>query len=142
MQIVIMRKQLPLLAAAFFSFLISTQVFAQLSLTNSPYQQSFDGIGSGLPTGWEVRTGATASAFGTSATPVTTATAWNSTSGNFRNVASANGLVSTSTSTEQNNSTNRAIAVRQTGSFGDPGAAFYLQLQNTASKTGFKLSFQ
>lgn len=137
-----MRKQLPLLATVLLFCSFTFQLSAQLSLTSSPYQQSFDGIGTGLPTGWEVRTGATASALGTTATPVTTATAWNSTSGNFRNVASANGLTSSSTSTEQSTSTNRALAVRQTGTFGDPGAAFYLQLQNTASKTGFKLNFQ
>lgn len=142
MQIVIMRRQLPILATILLASLFTLPLGAQLSLTTSPYQQNFDGIGGGLPTGWEVRTGATASALGTNATPVTTATAWNSTSGNFRNVASANGLTSTSTSTDQNNSTNRALAVRQTSSFGDNSASFYLQLQNTASKTGFKLSFQ
>lgn len=137
-----MRKMLPLLAAVLLSVFVFSNLHAQLSLTNSPYQQSFDGIGSGLPTGWEVRTGATPSALGNAATFANSATSWLTTTGNFRNVASASGLSSSSTSAEQSGSSNRALAVRQTGSFGDPGAAFYLQLQNTTSKTGFKLSFQ
>ncbi len=115
--------------------------YAQLSLSTSPYQQDFNAISGGLPTGWDVRTGATASSLGTAGTYVATATAWNSTTGNFRNAASATGLTSSSLTTDQAASTNRALAIRQTGSFGDPGGAFNLQIQNTTGKTGFKLTF-
>jgi hypothetical protein len=118
------------------------QVSAQVTLGTSPYFQDFNSISSGLPTGWSVRTGATASALGTTATLVTTNTAWNSTTGNFRNVAAASGLIATSTTIDQNNSVNRALAVRQTGSLGDPGAAFVLQVANTAGLTNFQLSFK
>ncbi|MCE2957912.1 MAG: choice-of-anchor J domain-containing protein [Flammeovirgaceae bacterium] len=114
----------------------------QVTLTTSPYTQDFNSISSGLPTGWTVRTGATGIALGTTSSFVTTNTAWNSTTGNFRNVASASGLTSTATTTDQGNSTNRALAVRQTGTLGDPGAAFVLQLANTTGFTNFQLSFR
>ncbi len=123
-------------------FLVSSKSTAQVTLTTSPYIQDFNLIGSGLPTGWTVRTGATASAIGTAATLVTAATSWSSTSGNFRNVASSNNLTSTATSTVQGNSTDRAIAIKQTGTFGDPGAAFALQLSNTSGLSNFSLSFK
>lgn len=113
----------------------------QVTLTTSPYTQDFNSISSGLPTGWTVRTGATGIALGTTGTFVTTNTAWNSTTGNFRNVASASGLTSTATTTDQGNSTNRALAVRQTGTLGDPGAAFVLQLANTTGFTNFSIEF-
>ncbi len=126
-----------------FSFLfLQIQVSAQVPLTSSPYFQDFNSIGSGLPTGWSVRTGASTSALGTIATLVTTNTAWNTTTGNFRNVAAASGLTATSTTTDQNNSVNRALAVRQTGSLGDPGAAFVFQLANTTGLSNFQLSFK
>lgn len=116
-------------------------VFGQLTLTTSPYVQNFDGIGTGLPTGWSVRTGATGSALGTTATLQTAATAWGVTSGNFRNVASATGLTAASDATAQAASTNRALAVRQTAGFGDNSAAFTLEIDNTSGKANFALSF-
>lgn len=125
----------------FFSLILSP-VFGQVSLVNSPYQQNFNNIADGLPAGWSVRTGATAGSAGTTATLVTAATAWNNFSGNFRNVASATGLDAASSVTDQGNSTNRALAVRQTSSFGDNGAAFTLQLANTSGKTAFSLGFK
>jgi trimeric autotransporter adhesin len=69
---------------------LSDKGFSQISLTSSPYSQNFNGIGSGLPTGWTVRTGASATALGTAATLTTTATSWASTTGQFNNAASAN----------------------------------------------------
>jgi len=129
--------------ALFFSVLcFQIQGSAQVTLTTSPYSQDFNSIGSGLPPGWSVRTGATATALGNAGTLVSAATAWNTTTGNFRNVAAAAGLTATSVSTDQNNSANRALAVRQTGSLGDPGAAFVLQLANTSGLTNFQLSFK
>ena len=116
------------------------QLFSQVTLpSGTNYSQNFDGIGSGLPTGWTVRTGANSSSRGTTASFTTTTTTWATTSGNFRNCASTSGLNSTSSNTDQNNSTNRAVAIRQTGSFGDPGAAFELEIANTLGKTDFEL---
>lgn len=115
---------------------------AQLILGTSPYIQNFNSMASGLPAGWTVRTGASVSVLGTTSTLVTNATAWNSTTGNYRNVAAALGLSVSSSSTSQNNSTDRALAVRQTGSLGDPGAAFVLQLDNTVGLYDFSLSFK
>jgi len=126
----------------FWGLLLSNVSQAQVTLTSSPYTQDFNSISAGLPLGWTVRTGATNTALGTAGALVTANTAWNSTTGNFRNVAAAAGLNSTSTSTDQNNSTNRALAVRQTGSLGDPGAAFILQLDNTNGLTNFQLNFK
>lgn len=116
---------------------------AQVTLTGTSYTQNFDGIGSGLPTGWTVRTGASSSALGSAGTYASTATAWNNTAGNFRNVASADGLTSASTSTDQGNSVDRSLGVRQTGTAGfDPGTAFLLQIDNTTGFQGFTLSFK
>ncbi|MFN7339692.1 MAG: beta strand repeat-containing protein [Opitutia bacterium] len=90
--------------------------------------ETFNSLASGLPTGWTVRTGANASALGTAVTPVTAATEWGSSSSNFRNVAShGSGLASTASIADQAAATDRALGVRQTGSFGDPGAAFVYQ---------------
>jgi endonuclease I len=118
------------------------QAFAQVSLGVSPYVQDFNGIAAGLPVGWSVRTGASATALGAEAALTTAATAWNVTSGNFRNVASTTGLDSTSNSTAQSGSTNRALALRPTGSFGDSGAGFAVQLANTTGKQNFSLTLK
>ncbi len=120
---------------------ICNKSWAQVSLGTSPYTQDFNGIGSGLPIGWSVRTSANTTSLGTAATLVTTATAWNSTSGNYRNVASGTGLNSSSTTTDQNNATNRALAVRQVGAT-DVGVGFVLQLTNTTGFSNFSLSFK
>jgi hypothetical protein len=131
-----------LLAAAFVLSVFASASFAQVTLGTSPYTQNFNGIGSGLPTGWTVRTGATASALGTSQTLTTTATAWSSSTGQFDNVASTNGATSADSAATQAANTDRALGVRQTGAFGDPGAAFVLQLSNTSGLTSFSLSFK
>ncbi|MFT3680525.1 MAG: MBG domain-containing protein [Ferruginibacter sp.] len=80
-----------------------------------------------LPAGWTVRTSATATSAGSVAAFNTTATAATQTTGAFYNVTGAS---------------DRAPGVRQSGSFGDPGAAFVLQLANTSDKTNFSLSFK
>lgn len=115
-------------------------VMAQISLTVSPYFQDFNA--GALPIGWSVRTGATNTAPGISATYNAGPTSWTSATGNFRNVASATGLKSTATTNEQNASVNRALGLRQTGTFGDPGAAFVLQLSNTIGWANFVLRFK
>ncbi|SKB87411.1 Por secretion system C-terminal sorting domain-containing protein [Soonwooa buanensis] len=120
----------------------SVKGWGQLTLGTSPYQQNFDGIESGLPTGWTISNGATNTTLGTSATLTTTKTKWSSTASQFANFASATSLVSTSTEIQQENSTNRALGVRQSGSFGDPGASFMLRIANTTGKSNFNLSFK
>ncbi|AIZ64088.1 hypothetical protein PK28_10970 [Hymenobacter sp. DG25B] len=116
---------------------------AQVSLGTSPYTETFDGIGTELPTGFSVYTGASATAPGTPVATFSTAkVAWNNTSGAFKNFASADGLTQTATATEQDASTDRALGLRQTGSVGDPGGAFVFTIENTTGKTNFNLSFK
>jgi hypothetical protein len=129
-----------------FLILLSTSYFsshAQITLGSSPYTQDFNSIGSGLPAGWTVRTGATATALGTSVALTTGATSWGTTAGQFSNAASANSpSLSSDGSATQATRTDRALAVRQTGTFGDPGAAFVLQIANTTNLTSFTLAFK
>ncbi len=118
-------------------------LLAQINLgTSGSYVQNFDAIGTGLPTGFTVRTGATNSAIGTTATLTTAATAWSNTSGAFKNLASADALTSTASTTDQAGAADRSLGLRQTGTLGDPGGAFVVQLANTNMRTGFKLSFK
>lgn len=117
-------------------------VWGQVTLSGTSYTQNFDGIGSGLPTGWSVRTGATNSARGTSGTFTTTKTSWSDTGGRFKNLASANSLASTATTTDQNNSTDRALGIRQSGSFGDAGASFEFEIANTTGRESFSLTMK
>ena len=116
---------------------------AQVTLTGTSYSQNFNGLGTGLPTGWTVRTAASASALGTSgATFINTAgstTAWSDTGGAFKNCAAAAAGSAASTAT-QTAAADRALAIRQVGAFGDPGAAFVLQLNSTAGFTNFQLA--
>jgi trimeric autotransporter adhesin len=126
-------------------FVTCTTATAQVILSGTSYNQNFDNIGTALPTGWTVRTSATATALGNVATPGTAAIDWKNTSGGFKNFASADGLNAASTATDQSLSTDRALGVRQTGTAGtggDPGAAFVLQLNNTTGLTGFLMSFK
>ena len=113
---------------------------APATLGTSPYVETFDGIGTALPSGFRIYTGATASSLGTAATLVTAPTAWNNTTGGFKNFASAD-IGSTATSAAQTSATDRALGVRQTGSLGDPGASFVFQVANTTGRTDFALNF-
>jgi MYXO-CTERM domain-containing protein len=116
---------------------------AALVLTGTSYAQNFDNLGGGLPAGWSVFTGATADSLGSPAALTSSKTYWSERSGGYYNVASANGLNSGSDTTDQNNSTDRALGVRQVGSGGyDPGAAMALQIQNTAGLGGFTLNLE
>jgi len=118
---------------------------AQLALAGTNYTQNFDAISNGLPTGWSVRLNATATNLGTNADFPTAPKTWADTKGEFGNCASTlsnsgtnfNGSEPTGT---QTNCLNRALALRQTSSFGDPGAAFVLQLANTAGLSDLTLS--
>lgn len=106
-----------------------------VTLTGGSYTQNFDGIAAGLPPGWSVRTGATATEIGALATFLATPTAntasWGSSTGNFRNSASTTGMTGLEDNNTQFASANRALGVRQTGSFGDPGASFNLAISST-----------
>jgi len=114
---------------------------AQATLGTSPYTENFDNLASGLPTGFSVYTAATATSLGTAATLTTAPTAWNSTSGGFKNFASATGLHSGAATTVQAAATNRALGVRQVSAT-DKGAAFVFEVANTTGKTDFALNFK
>jgi hypothetical protein len=114
----------------------STAAPAVPATTMIPYVETFDGIGSGLPSGWTVNTGATASSLGTPVSFSTASIPWGNTSGAFKNFASANnaGFNASTPDATQNSAPDRALGIRQTGSFGDPGAAFTYQ-RNTTGET-------
>ncbi len=97
----------------------------------STYTQTFDSLGTTIPTGWHVFTTATATTLGTDVSGVpsslvitgsSTVLDWGSGTGNFRNVASAIGASVSDSAATQLVSTNRALGVRQNAS-SDPGAA-------------------
>jgi len=108
-----------LLSGAFFA----NSTMAALTLTSGTYTQNFNSIGTSLPSSWDVRTSATAESLGTVGSFTTTATSWGDSGGAFKNLSSAD-IASTSSVTNQGNNTNRALGIRQTAGFGDPGAAF------------------
>jgi trimeric autotransporter adhesin len=118
---------------------------AQVQLAGTNYAENFDGIGAGLPPGWSVRTNATAVNPGTPCNFTLTATNWAASSGQFANYASTisnsgTNFLGTEAPTNQAACTNRSLGIRQTGTFGDPGAAFVFQVQNTLGFAGFELS--
>ena len=119
----------------------SLRAQAQATLGASPYLETFDGLGTALPTGFRIYTGATAGSLGTAATLTTAATAWNNTAGAFKNFASAN-IGGAATAAAQTAATDRALGVRQTGTLGDPGASFVFQVANTSGRTDFALTFK
>jgi hypothetical protein len=120
--------------------LLITAAQAQITLTGISYTQDFNTIGSGLPAGFSLVTGAGATSPGASAAFTTTHTNWNSTTGRFANYASAN-IGASATTARQAAAGDRALGIRQTGSFGDPGAAIVLQIANTMGFTGLVLDF-
>lgn len=123
--------------------LFNQSVQGQLILNGTNYTQNFDAISNGIPAGWSVRISATTNSLGTITTSYNAAgKTWGSTSGEFGNCASTvdnsstnfNGAESTAV---QGNCTNRALAIRQAGTFSgsDPGAAFVLQLADTIGRS-------
>jgi hypothetical protein len=112
-------------------------------LGSSPKSFNFDGVGALLPDGVTVHTGATASAVGT-ATSYNNGTNfhWGTATAGAKSFASATGLDASTDSATQSVAVNRAIGVRQTGAFGDPGAAFVFSMENTTGKTNFQMSFK
>jgi len=134
------QKLIALGVAAF----LATVTDAQLTLTGTNYLQNFDGLDSGLPAGWSVKTNATATGIGTLIDASSSRTHWSSTSGQFANYPSTasnsgtNFLGNESTAI-QDACTNRALGTRQTSAFGDPGAAFVLNITNTTGMANFQL---
>lgn len=116
-------------------FVAHFHVNAQISLTGNSYTETFDGIGSGLPNGWTIRTGASSASLGIEETFDPTHKTWNATAAGFRNCGSGDGDNTSS-------NTDRALALRQSGTFGDPGAAFVAQFANTLGFENFQLSFK
>ena len=115
---------------------LSGTVVGLINLAASPYIQNFNGIGTGLPTGITVRTGATASAIGAEAAFAIAPATWNNTGGGFKNFASGNN----DQGVTQNTATDRAVGVRQVSGT-DPGAGFVFQISNTTGKINFTLDF-
>jgi autotransporter-associated beta strand protein len=96
------------------------------------YSQNFNGLGSGLPANWTTGTGATSAGLGTTIAFSGTAPAeWAATASGFKNFASTTGLTSTSLTAEQAASADRALGIRQSSGFGDPGAAFNYAFSTT-----------
>jgi len=117
----------------------------QMALSGTNYTQNFDQIASGLPTGWSVRTNATATSLGTAATFNPAAVSWATATGQFGNQASTTNNSGTEasggeSSTQEAAFTNRCPAIRQGASFGDPGAAFVFQITNTIGLSNLTFS--
>lgn len=128
---------LPLLTALLAPFACIHQSHATLALSGTSYTQNFDTVGSGLPLDWRLFTAANDPSLGTPpASFSTTAVAWSSTTGAFVNAASATGATGTENSATQSANSNRALGIKQSGSFGDPGASFSLNF----STTGYALT--
>jgi hypothetical protein len=130
--------------AALFVQTLSAQQ-ATITLSGTSYTQDFNGIGAGLPDGWSVKTAATVSSLGSPATFVVAKTNWAASNGQFANYASATSdggtpFAGTETTTVQGANLNRALAVRTTAGFGDPGAAFLLHILNTTNLGSFQLN--
>ncbi|MDX1927551.1 MAG: PEP-CTERM sorting domain-containing protein [Pirellulaceae bacterium] len=118
-----------------FGLGIVGQCAAGLVLTGTSHTENFN---SGLPANWTVRTGATASVLGT---PVALGSGtWASTTGQFFSSASVTGLAGNASTAAQANALDRALSVRQAAAFGDPGAAFVLEIENTTGFESFSLN--
>jgi len=125
--------------------LIVRPAMAQITLSGISYIQDFDGLGSGLPVGWSVRTNATVASLGTPTAFNSASTSWGAGTGEFANYASTtsnDGTAFTGAETvaTQSAATNRCLGIRQTSTFGDPGAAFVLQIQDTLGLANFQLN--
>jgi hypothetical protein len=130
-----------LILGAMFCSIVALQ--AQVTLTGTSYTQNFDGIGTGYPTGWSVKTGATATSLGIDTALNVTKTKWTNSTRGVYNYASADGLTATDTlPATQDASTDRALGIRQTGSWAPQGASFVVQIANTTDMNSFNLSFK
>jgi hypothetical protein len=129
------------------------QALAQpITLTGTSYTNAFDTFEAdfGTPGEWFTYTGATATSSGTlytwnSMNYTAVSNYWRNTSGRFANQASTYSYIGLTNflGTEgrdiQTNEPNRCLAVRQTGSLGDPGAAFVFKIADTLDRKDFQL---
>jgi hypothetical protein len=104
----------------------------------------FDGLDSGLPAGWTVNTNASATGAGSAVGFATSHTSWGNSTGAFGNYASMTNnagmaFPGTEGTTSQSACLKRALGIRQTAAFGDPGAAFVLNIANTTGMANFQL---
>ena len=118
---------------------------AQVTLTGTNYTQNFNSISNGLPPGWSVRTNATATSLGVATAFNITNVSWGTTTGQFANGAgtinnSSTAATGTESVTLQVEFTNRCPCIRQTATFGDPGAAFVFQIANTTGYSNLTFS--
>ncbi|HEU5397203.1 MAG TPA: hypothetical protein VFV81_08545 [Verrucomicrobiae bacterium] len=136
--------KLPVLITALMT--AAQMASAQLTLAGNSYLQNFNDLGNGLPTGWTLRLNATATNLGTVAVLADPAPhTWGATTAEFRNCASTvsnagTNFIGTESTAIQSACTNRALAIRQGASFGDPGAAFVLQIADTVGRSNLTLS--
>jgi len=120
--------------AAPYSVAVAGEVTSPVTgivLSNGSYNQDFDAIGSGLPAGVRIVTGATLDSNGTDESFEPSRQSWGNTDGAFKNLASAEGLSSNAVADAQHTSENRALGIRTTGSFADSGAAFIFTINDT-----------
>lgn len=124
----------------------------------SPYNQNFNSIDAGLPTGWNVYSGASATFGGTLETfsGSTSYGIFNDTTcatsavvgGGFKNYPSANVVTAGTTCTLQQTTLDRAMGVRQVSPTNsshpnlDSGASFQFQVANTGGITNLGCSFK
>jgi hypothetical protein len=126
--------------------LFNQSVQGQLTLSGTNYTQNFNAIPGGLPTGWSVRINAATNSLGVVTTNYNAAgNSWGDSRGEFRNCASTvsdggTNFIGNESVGTQTNCLNRALAIRQTSSFGDPGAAFVLQISNTVGLSNLTFS--
>jgi hypothetical protein len=104
--------------------------------------ETFDNLSSGLPEGWSLSADAGPNSLGTLASFSSSAASWGNLSGAFKNLASINnpGVSAGDSTRVQDAYTDRALGIRPTGSFGDPGAAFVFELTDTSGFASFGLS--
>ncbi len=138
---------------------LSLAANAQYSLSGfAPYTQNFDAIGAGLPTGWNVYSGASMTFGGTLETfsGSTSYGIYNDTTcatsavvgGGFKNYASANAVTAGTSCTLQQSETNRAMGVRQVSPSNathpnlDSGASFQFQIANTGGISALGCTFK
>src|SRR4051812_16267440 len=132
-------------AVVLWAVVVSCQAYSPVTLTGTNYIENFNGVGLELPAGWSVKTNASALNLGSPVSPITNATSWASTTAQFVNFAGTLGndgtpFTGSESPATQSAATNRCLGVRQSGSFGDPGAAFVLQLQNTSGLKDFQVT--
>lgn len=141
-----LKRHVSLFCASCLIVFLPTSALTQIVLTGTNYTQTFDSLASGLPTGWTVRTNATADNLGIEAGLTISPTSWDTAMGRFYNYASTHGndglpLTGSESSATQAAVTNRCLGIRQSAAFGDPGAALVLQISNTLGKANLALSF-